>query len=720
MTYPLAFETIFATQRMGHSDATSRDTDPLVGSILCGYELLKPLARRSVSGVYLALHTGGGTPVVVKVVFDEEMAGGRYERVLEALRGASHEHLLPIVAASRERGWLVVVSPYIGGGTLQDLRRARRLTGQRLRQLMFQVAGALDFLHGLEIVHRDVKPTNILVEQLSDDSVHVWLGDSWIAQLRREQITQEGVCLGTIGYAAPEQIAGERVDGRADVFAFAVVMWETLVGRRPFDRDNDAATLSATVNDPLPASGGLSVLVEAVLTKALSKRPVDRYATGHEFAEALWAALSADAAGASASSVVSPAFDGKWPVSPDALQPAFGPTAPPSGEPYAPVAPSPQTEEDMPVPGAATATGAWAVPEPSREPSDSPPAAPPPAVDMPSYAAPPPGVNDPLVLPQMDSPTIGDSDEDVRCSVFAPPTVARGDSCFVQVLVHLIDQAEAARAMAFEFDEDAQRRAVRRLALPVVRGTQLTFELRIGGLEVSDPIDSIEWLGDPASLGFEVCVPPDFSRSTVVGTVVVSSDSVPLGHVKFKLRIGDQTAGTLPAGVESHHYRLAFVSYASADRPEVLKRVQMLTPARLRIFQDFMSLDPGERWERELYKRIDECDVFLLFWSQHAKDSQWVRKEAEYARARQGPQGLDLPEFFPVILEGPPAPEPWEGFGDLHFDDRLMYLIATTRGERAPRWAPERFAAGQRQAAKRTLTPASSPEESPAWGPADC
>jgi TIR domain len=114
--------------------------------------------------------------------------------------------------------------------------------------------------------------------------------------------------------------------------------------------------------------------------------------------------------------------------------------------------------------------------------------------------------------------------------------------------------------------------------------------------------------------------------------------------------------------------------YASKDREEVLKRVQMLEILRTKFFQDILSLDPGDRWEKKLYENIDRCDLFLLFWSQAAKDSQWVLKEAEYALAHQQKNPGSEPDLVPVVLEQNVLPPP--SLSAFHFNDRISYLIS--------------------------------------------
>jgi hypothetical protein len=122
-------------------------------------------------------------------------------------------------------------------------------------------------------------------------------------------------------------------------------------------------------------------------------------------------------------------------------------------------------------------------------------------------------------------------------------------------------------------------------------------------------------------------------------------------------------------------YRRAFLSYASPDRAEVLKRAQALRAAGVDFFNDLLSLEPGERWEQRLYGEIDRCDVFLLFWSRAARESQWVRKEIEHARDAARVTGRPA-EILPIILEGPPPPPPPDALADLHFNDPLCYVIA--------------------------------------------
>jgi len=267
----------------------------------------------------------------------------------------------------------------------------------------------------------------------------------------------------------------------------------------------------------------------------------------------------------------------------------------------------------------------------------------------------------------------------VECTVFAPPSAPPGDTILVQVFAHLPEQADVARAIAMELDTDAHRRTFRSLEVPVPPGARLQFELRMPGLEVDDPVASLIWQRRAEAVQFGVRLPPETPAGAVIGTVEISLDSAPIGHVKFKLTVDPlrrqrQLLGE-PQGEQARRYRAAFISYASGDRAKVLARVQMLSIVGIRYLQDVLSLEPGDRWEKKLELGIEECDLFLLFWSTESKRSEWVRKEVRYALARRGRDELSPPEIRPVILEGPPIVEPWEELAHLHFNDRMLYFM---------------------------------------------
>jgi TIR domain len=114
---------------------------------------------------------------------------------------------------------------------------------------------------------------------------------------------------------------------------------------------------------------------------------------------------------------------------------------------------------------------------------------------------------------------------------------------------------------------------------------------------------------------------------------------------------------------------------ASMSCRPVLKRVQILDLLRIKYFQDFLTLNPGQRWQAALYREIDTCDLFLLFWSSAARDSEWVRKELLYALECRNKNLHGDPDILPVIIEGPPPIPPPPELEELHWNDMLIYLM---------------------------------------------
>ena len=267
--------------------------------------------------------------------------------------------------------------------------------------------------------------------------------------------------------------------------------------------------------------------------------------------------------------------------------------------------------------------------------------------------------------------------EIVDCSVFGPKNITLSDMYLLQVFVHLPDDLDKARHLAEEIDDEATKRTTKTLGALVKRGDRLSFQLIIPDLEIDDPMQSLVWRGKPVSVDFGLTVPDSLPHKNLIGTVVVSRGSVPVGMLKFKLAVIQQADTALkPISNAARLFRKAFVSYASHDRREVLKRVQMLSNVGIGVFQDVLNLEPGDRWEQRLYQAIDMSDLFLLFWSKAAKESEWVMKETLYALERQGAHPDQIPAIIPIILESPPITLPPPELMHLHFQDPIAYLIA--------------------------------------------
>lgn len=208
------------------------------------------------------------------------------------------------------------------------------------------------------------------------------------------------------------------------------------------------------------------------------------------------------------------------------------------------------------------------------------------------------------------------------------------------------------------------------------------------GLEIDRPFQEYTWRGKPVVAEFRVFIPSRVRPRRAAGLVTVSKGEVPIGHVGFALQIvsrKEKPKLATPPSAELlgtlSRYREAFLSYASEDRVRVVQGAQMLAGAKINFFQDILSLDPGDRWKQQLYKHIDSCDVFFLFWSTAAKKSVWVRKETRYARRRQAGKEDAPPVIVPILIEGPPPVKPPRSLSFLHFNDKYLYLTKGAEAE---------------------------------------
>jgi hypothetical protein len=281
-----------------------------------------------------------------------------------------------------------------------------------------------------------------------------------------------------------------------------------------------------------------------------------------------------------------------------------------------------------------------------------------------------------LIPVSIDRQTPEPIHDTVECSVFGPPAMPPGETALIQVFLHLSEQAERANFLASAMDSSATLKGTRSLELQIKRGARVEISLAVNVAVVDEPVQSVVWRGQPVFCQFLLTIPAGTSGHSFFPVVRVSIDGSLVGCIKFRI-LSDSSAGisqSRPLGDHARRYENAFVSYATKDRKEVLKRVQMLNILKTNFFLDLLSLDPGDRWEKKLYEKIDHCDLFLLFWSQAAKDSRWVLQEVEYALKQQQQDQDSEPDIVPVILEQNVLPP--RSLEALHFNDRIQYLIS--------------------------------------------
>jgi Protein kinase domain/Glycosyl hydrolase family 26 len=273
------------------------------GSRVAGYRLQERVGAGGMAVVFRALDERLDRPVALKILAPalaaDEVFRRRFVREAKAAAAVDDPHIIPVFEAGQAGGALFIAMRFVPGGDVRSLvRRAGALAAGRVAGIVSSVASALDAAHDAGLVHRDVKPANILVDARPGRPDHVYLSDFGLCQgaLSFSGPGRRGQFLGTVGYAAPEQIRGGPVDGRADQYALACTAFELLSGAPPFPRDRPDAVIWGHVSQPPPLltsrRPGFPAAADGVLTRALAKAPGDRYASCQDFADALRAALS--------------------------------------------------------------------------------------------------------------------------------------------------------------------------------------------------------------------------------------------------------------------------------------------------------------------------------------------------------------------------------------------------------------------------------------------
>jgi serine/threonine protein kinase len=269
----------------------------LSGQDIGRYHIIEQLGEGGMATVYKAFDTRLERDVAIKVIRKDAFSANmhatifkRFEREAKALARLSHPNIVKIYDYGEYDGSPYLVMEYIPGGTLKSKMGEPFKVGDAVR-LLLPIANALEYAHEHDIIHRDVKPANIL---LSEKNQPV-LSDFGIAKMLEGEegatLTGTGVGIGTPEYMAPEQCLGETVDKRTDIYALGIVFYELVAGRKPFMANTPMAVVHKQISDPLPRPAqfapGLPDGVEKVIFKALAKVPDERYISMAEFSAAL-------------------------------------------------------------------------------------------------------------------------------------------------------------------------------------------------------------------------------------------------------------------------------------------------------------------------------------------------------------------------------------------------------------------------------------------------
>ena len=257
--------------------------DTRIGSIIAGYRIERLLGRGGMSVVYLAEQDFPNRKVALKLLAPElaedQVFRDRFIRESNAAASIDHPNVIPIYGAGDDGGVLWIAMRYVEGEDLgRLLEREGPLPLERAVTIVSQVGQALDAAHERGLVHRDVKPGNVLIGK----GDHAYLTDFGLIKRREgaSRYTKTGQFMGSVDYAAPEQIRGEEVDHRADVYSLGCVLYECLTGRPPYPREAEVAVMYAHLNDSVPSVSDhrpeLPKAIDATVSSALAKRPEDR------------------------------------------------------------------------------------------------------------------------------------------------------------------------------------------------------------------------------------------------------------------------------------------------------------------------------------------------------------------------------------------------------------------------------------------------------------
>ena len=333
-------------------------TDPRVGTQIGDYRIERVLGRGGMSVVYLAEHTRLKRKAAVKVLSPELAEDptfrARFVSEWERLAQLDHPNIIPVFEAGEADGSLYIAMRYVETTDLKALiEQQGRLDPERAIRIVSQTASALDAAHAQSLVHRDVKPANILVAVGvgPEGTDHVYLSDFGLTKHTQSKsgLTQTGHFMGTIDYVAPEQISGKDVDGRADQYALGCVLYQSLTGQVPFPREEETASLFAHLQDAPPRVTAerpdLPPAIDDVVARAMAKQREERFDSCTDFVRAARSAL--DVPGSAIRPVPAPATpETVLAAAPTSPAPADLPSAPSMSTPVAPASATPAPPGD--------------------------------------------------------------------------------------------------------------------------------------------------------------------------------------------------------------------------------------------------------------------------------------------------------------------------------------------------------------------------------------
>ncbi len=339
-----------------------------IGSVIGGHRLEAVAGRGGMGVVYRAVHLALNRVVALKLIAPELAEDPefreRFKRESETAASLDHPNVIPIYTAGEDTGRLYVTMRFVEGTDLREMIALQgRLEPRQAARIVSQVAAALDAAHARGLVHRDVKPANVLISG-GNGQAHAYLTDFGLTKQAssRSGLTRTGTIVGTMDYIAPEQLQGGEVDARADVYALGCVFFQTLTGQVPFPRDTEPAKMWAHMSEEVPSlhavAPHLPVPLDPVLRRAMAKDPAERFLSAGDLGRAGLAAVEGQ----------SPTRAERSVATGDAAPTGPGPSAVPTTAGQAPPDPAgatvmgeaaPTGAPNLPPTGPAAAPGGW-------------------------------------------------------------------------------------------------------------------------------------------------------------------------------------------------------------------------------------------------------------------------------------------------------------------------------------------------------------------------
>lgn len=596
------------------------------------YEVQEQIAQGGMGIVYKALDQKLKHVVALKVVHPHLTSDAsflrRFLHEAHTMARLQHDNIVTIYDVEEDQKTKFLVMEFCPGQNLHDIIRRHPLPAVRMViNLSQQLASALAYAHAQDIIHRDIKPANIMVNQrgkvkLTDFGLAAALGET--------SLTSAGQVIGTPEYMSPEQARGLKLDGRSDLYSLGIVMYEMLTGRTPYGESPKTSILGKLAYDKedlaLQFPNQVPPLMQGVVRDLLRCNPDERIPDAETLASQLHEILYA------------------LPQTPIPAQEESEPTM------VFPASPSHADERTSTI---SPDTATIAVPPRAEAPLSSTTHPAPPMFqqdrDKTTVLLEPPSPPSRYIPAPSTSPVLrkwwqfwkrrdqkvddqrgegrshklqGTSEsEPVLLGASAPQNVLRGQAFTARFVAY----SQAFEGKVEKVLEKLSPDSAIDLGLKTCRwkkGTDVAVHLSGQYLEVQCPTQTFKWEGRWNLVDFDVSVARDAPLGTSILKYDVSIHEVIVARVRLDITISRLSSVRTVKAASLRPAETAFASYASEDRSRVLDRVAAVRiSAGLDVWMDCLSLNPGEEWKPRLHQEICQRDLFLLFWSHHAKES---------------------------------------------------------------------------------------------------